>query len=81
MVSYVSSVIGIIAATVIKNEKTYFVYFMCMILILMAIFLVFDKCSSYSELALIVYLATISGVGTLLIQLMYKSNRFINRDK
>lgn len=81
MVCYVSSAVGIIAATLIKNEKAHFSYVMCMSLILMLIFVVFDKCGNYSELILIIYLVIISVIGTLFIQLLYKSNRFINRDK
>lgn len=81
IVSYVSSVVGIIAATLIKNEKAYFIYVMCMIFILLMVFMVFDKCKLFSEWILFAYLIGISAIGTLLIQLMYKSNRFINRDR
>lgn len=81
IVSYVSSVIGIIAATLIKNEKAHFIYAMCMIFILLIVFTVFDRYKLFSEGILFAYLAGISAVGTLLIQVMYKSNRFINRDR
>lgn len=78
--SYISSAIGIIAATLMRSEKSFFLYGLLLIMCFLPVFIVFDKIGHISKSFLIIYMIMGSVISTLLVAKMYKSNRFINRD-
>ena len=81
IISYVSTAIGILAGTIIKSERSYYLYCLLIIAILLVIFKIFDTFDFFSNTILICYLLAVCVVSTILVNLMYTSNRFVNRDK
>lgn len=77
---YISSAIGIISATLMRSEKSFFLYVLLLILLFFAIFAVFNSIGRISILALVLYMVIVCFISTLIVASMYKSGRFINRD-
>lgn len=81
IMSFVSATVGIIASTLIRNEKNIFLYVLLLMCILLIIFGIFQMFKFYSDVILGIYLLVIGIIGVIIVNCMFTSNRFVNRDR
>lgn len=76
---YIASAIGIIAATIMKSEKSFSLYVLLLIMCFLPMFIVFNKMGYIPRLFLVVYMFVGCLIATFIVTKMYESSRFINR--
>lgn len=75
----ISSSIGLIASTIIKTEKAFCLYMLGMLIIIVPIFKILDYIK-VSNICIVGYLSIIGILSIVVINKLFKSNHFINRD-
>lgn len=76
----ISSSIGLIASTIIKTEKSFCLYMLGMLVIIVPIFKILDYIKISSMIFIVGYLSIIGILSLFVINELFKSNRFIHRE-